>query len=460
MKNIILITIDSLRYDHSKIIKDSMNQFLGSGIDFQNAFSTGPSSSMSYIGLLCSKCPTFPDEKDSILQHNKKNRKRTLLYEILKNNGFRTYVIANCMIHRYCGYDKGIDVLIDHTESPKRNMIKEVMSSKKMPVFLQKRIKSLKVIVSGMKKENRIPYFDARKVTEMVRDILDKNNHSNSNNMFMHINYLDTHTPPNMSNEYIRRDFSKKEIFKSKFGIKEITSIRKVLDKVENNDKELQEVKDRMNAYQKMYYSETLYIAEHINNLLKYCDKTGKLEDAIFILTSDHGEYLWPEGKLLGHGQPIQDKEDALNVFYDNLVHVPLVIWGLGEKKVDKMVSLVDLSPTILEMIGVEKPAEWYGDSLFSDKQKPVISEDVRHGYTCYCVRTSEWVFAYNEDTKQEYLFKRSPEEKMDVSGERPEIVKQMYELLENHKNHKNECCREYLRKDIKLILNKGNEND
>ena len=39
------------------------------------------------------------------------------------------------------------------------------------------------------------------------------------------------------------------------------------------------------------------------------------------------------------------------------------------------------------------------------EKEKPVISEDVRHGYKCYAVRTKDWVFAYNSDINQEYLF-------------------------------------------------------
>ena len=86
MKNIILITVDGLRYDHSKIVKIKMDEILGQGIDFENAYSTGPSTSMSYIGLLCSKFPTFPDEINSITKLGV-DRKRTLLYEILKNNG-------------------------------------------------------------------------------------------------------------------------------------------------------------------------------------------------------------------------------------------------------------------------------------------------------------------------------------------------------------------------------------
>ena len=62
MKNVILITIDALRYDHSKIVKDKIDAVLGKGINFTKAYSTGPCSSMSYIGYLSSKFATYPDE--------------------------------------------------------------------------------------------------------------------------------------------------------------------------------------------------------------------------------------------------------------------------------------------------------------------------------------------------------------------------------------------------------------
>ena len=151
MKNIILITVDALRYDHSKIVKNKVSEILGKGIDFENAYSTGPSTSMSYIGFLCSKFPTFPDEINTIAKLGV-NRKRTLLYEILKNSGFSTYVISNCLFNRFYGYDKGIDLMID-----KNSKIT---------------LKRLKKIISHIKGENDLPYFDAQEITEIVKKIL------------------------------------------------------------------------------------------------------------------------------------------------------------------------------------------------------------------------------------------------------------------------------------------------
>ena len=86
-----------------------------------------------------------------------------------------------------------------------------------------------------------------------------------------------------------------------------------------------------------------------------------------------------------------------LREFYDSLIHVPLTFWGLDNQLEKRVVSLIDLSPTILDIAGIEKPTEWYGRSLFSNNPSPAISEDIRHGCICISVRTDKWIYAFNE---------------------------------------------------------------
>ena len=88
-----------------------------------------------------------------------------------------------------------------------------------------------------------------------------------------------------------------------------------------------------------------------------------------------------------------------------------------------------------------------------TEEEKPVIIEDIRYGDICYCVRTNDWAFAYNENTKQEYLFKTSPQDKKDVSSQNKELVKEMHKLINIHKKKIEISWREYLKKDINNIL-------
>ena len=263
---------------------------------------------------------------------------------------------------------------------------------------------------------------------------------------------MDTHTPINLSNKYIRENYNVDEIINNKLGYKEVREIRDVIDS-EASKEEMIAINKRLSTNEKFYYYETIYAADNINLLLKHFKESGRLKDTVFILHSDHGEYIQPEGKLLGHGHPVRNKKETLNVFYENLVHVPLTIWGLGEGEIEKVVSLVDLPPTILEILGIEKPIEWYGDNIFSEEEKPVIIEDIRYGNKCYCVRTNNWAFAYNNETKQEYLFKTSPQGKRNLSSQKKELVKQMHNLIYIHKKKIELSWREYLNKDINNIL-------
>jgi arylsulfatase A-like enzyme len=72
----------------------------------------------------------------------------------------------------------------------------------------------------------------------------------------------------------------------------------------------------------------------------------GLLENAVLVVTADHGEAFGEHG-LLGHGRSL----------HDELVRVPLVVrgagpWGAG--RVERAsVGLVDLLPTLLDVAGV-----------------------------------------------------------------------------------------------------------
>ena len=74
-------------------------------------------------------------------------------------------------------------------------------------------------------------------------------------------------------------------------------------------------------------------------------ERRGRLEDTLICLTSDHGESLGEHG------------EDTHGVFvYESVLWVPLVFSGPGiaQQSVGTRVSLVDITPTILDFVGLE----------------------------------------------------------------------------------------------------------
>jgi len=88
------------------------------------------------------------------------------------------------------------------------------------------------------------------------------------------------------------------------------------------------------------------------------------LENAVFIVTSDHGEMFGE------HGPGYFLHNDRMP---EEIVHVPLLIAGAGvkAKKDTRLVQSLDLMPSILSLAGLEIPSDLAGRNLFGSKFKP-----------------------------------------------------------------------------------------
>src|SRR5262249_53185379 len=88
------------------------------------------------------------------------------------------------------------------------------------------------------------------------------------------------------------------------------------------------------------YDGELRYMDDQLAAIFAELRREGRWENAMVIVTADHGE-LFGEHGLLGHG--------ALP--WDALVHVPLIIKYPHDARrgvVDQPVSLADVAPTVL----------------------------------------------------------------------------------------------------------------
>jgi arylsulfatase A-like enzyme len=83
-----------------------------------------------------------------------------------------------------------------------------------------------------------------------------------------------------------------------------------------------------------------------VGRVLAALRRHGELEDTLVVVTGDHGEEFFEHGNL-GHSHAL----------WQELVHVPLLVWapGLAPKRVTTQVRLMDVAPTILELVGLER---------------------------------------------------------------------------------------------------------
>ncbi len=86
----------------------------------------------------------------------------------------------------------------------------------------------------------------------------------------------------------------------------------------------------------------------------------GLEENTLWIIYVDHGEAFGQHEGNYGHTFFV----------YDENVHVPFVIAasGLtrGQRRVRKIVSLVDTAPTVLDLMGLAAPAAYQGQSMLN----------------------------------------------------------------------------------------------
>ncbi len=118
------------------------------------------------------------------------------------------------------------------------------------------------------------------------------------------------------------------------------------------------------------YDAALLYEDAVLGRFWGFLKTQGLLERSLIVFTSDHGESLWEHGEST-HGYFI----------YQSTLRVPLIFhWPAGNgsmpSTVDEAASLVDVAPTILQFLGISRPAEYQGKGLLEPTQSPALSRD------------------------------------------------------------------------------------
>jgi uncharacterized sulfatase len=184
---------------------------------------------------------------------------------------------------------------------------------------------------------------------------------------------------------------------------------------------------DEWAALQAMYDAEIRYTDEMVGAVLDHLDTLDT--ETIVVITADHGD-LFGEFGLTGH----------VHCVHDGLVHVPLVVGGVGDEfreSADELVQHADVMQTLLAMAGADT-SQFQGVDLreetrdFAGSQRsPMQPEEAPEGIHAPMLsgmRTDEW--KYQQSADGEELFHLSDEE-TDVAAEEPERREELANELE-----------------------------
>ncbi len=108
------------------------------------------------------------------------------------------------------------------------------------------------------------------------------------------------------------------------------------------------------------YDTQLDYVDQVIGGFSDFLKKVHLWDRSLIVFTSDHGEGLGDHGEST-HGYFI----------YQSTLRVPLILhWPLGPSsrptRIDQPASLLDVAPTILQFLGVQRPPEFQGRGLMA----------------------------------------------------------------------------------------------
>lgn len=145
------------------------------------------------------------------------------------------------------------------------------------------------------------------------------------------------------------------------------------------------------------YYGATTWVDDTIGKLLKNLEIAGLDDNTIVIFTSDHGDILGSHGRW------------QKGRFYQESTRIPMMwrVPGLSKGLVaeKQITSLVDIAPTILDLIGINIPNHMQGQSL-----APILrgeTDELEKNYTFIesivhgaAIRTPRYLFGKRMDLK------------------------------------------------------------
>lgn len=319
MKNVILLTIDTLRRDvlgcyGSRLgVTPFIDSVADAGLKFTKAQAVAPYTQASFPGILTSSFYLDYADEESLLE--RLSPRRVLISQVLKRAGVTTAAFhSNPYLGDYFGWNRGWDQFYDSMEQDASPMS---------------------------------PFVKGDVINRLVDDWLSSSfSRGDGASLFLWCHYMDVHEPYIPEQEYINLidssvDLTKEEMFQLS---EDVVLKRDVSDK------------ETVNLLWKLYLSVVRQTDDHVRGFFQILEKHGLLDDSVVIVTTDHGEEFDDHGSLSHNGK-----------MYAELIDTPMIIhnYRRGEVRVcDTLVSGLDIAPTIAYLFGLEPVKAFQGSSL------------------------------------------------------------------------------------------------
>lgn len=422
--NILIYTIDTLRADHSSVYgyaRDTtpfLKKLGAAGIVFEDCQAQATWTKASIASLMTSLYSFthgIMSDSDTIPSG------ASTLAEQLRRAGYVTAsILANPFAGRSTGLERGFDYLLE------------------FPVVLRNRT------------EQADRGTDSAALNRAVFPWLERHH---DEPFFLYAHATDPHAPyrppPPFESRYanpaetpeFNRNYNN---FKTsrEYGGGAVISREKCAKAGIHPDRFIHEAIDR-------YDGEVLHNDHSFELLVDKLKQLGILDNTLIIVLSDHGEEFWDHG-WTAHGHSV----------YQELTHCMLMMWNprLFPKplRISNPVQLIDVMPTVLDLLGLKAPEITEGQSLAPlARGKPFQRRGLvlasrfaamhpmgvvpENSTDSFAIVDTKWKFIYRRKAaeagiRKAELFDRAADrtEQHDVSGEHPrEVERMMSELVQ-----------------------------
>jgi arylsulfatase A-like enzyme len=402
--NVVFILIDALRADHlpmygySRQTAPNLTAFAQRGMTFTHMYAQAASTRPSVATIFSSLYPIV----------HKANENRdflsdgiTVLPEILRANGYKTFAVsANANVSPTFGYAQGFDEFrVWKTESSFRitmmgRLAEDLLETGRLARLLGERA-------------DIVP--QAAAITDSTLAWVASQGRKQP--MFLYVHYIDPHDPYRPPAPY-----------------------DKVFDYRRNPPRRLGDVdplallpdwqdKDHIGQILDQYDGEILYADNHIGRLLQGLEKAGVLDNAMVIVTADHGEEFYEHGKDR-HGKSA----------YEEVLRVPFIVSWPGKIAPSStsadLVGLIDVMPTLLKLLHITPLADSQGMSFAStllsrpeeeDGAKKLFAQVIQDGFALEMIRDRDYKLVRHTHGPQEgfeelYDLERDPLERTNMA--------------------------------------------
>ncbi len=223
---------------------------------------------------------------------------------------------------------------------------------------------------------------------------------------FLYMNFQNSHLPYTVPDGFPRRFSAAKIDFTIRFGVIP---------------------KDKIAVAKDVYADSLSYVDAQIARLFQHLRSRGLWERTLIVLTGDHGQAFYEHG-FAAHAGAI----------FNEVMKVPLIVQAPGMQPGldDRLAQHADLSPSILDLLGLPPHPSHQGISLFSAKANPNRSiymvAQTPQAYQYGIVRNrfkliyDEWAYQY-----QLYDLISDPAEENNLTNEKPDLVRDMAQRLQ-----------------------------